>query len=125
MRSHRARTDVVKPEWRGGCDFVYSNAIDHSPNPGLAVTRWMEEVRPGGVLILEWSKFSAGKTRSKTDLYADSLAGYKNLIKKMGAVAATPFHTLTVVNNSAQMASVRNRKDYAYGWRYWVVVQHI
>ena len=46
---------VVKPEWRAHADFVYSNALDHSPNPGLAVTRWMEEVAPGA--SLEWSKF--------------------------------------------------------------------
>ena len=115
---------VVKPEWRAACDFVYSNAIDHSPNPELAVTRWMEEVRPGGVLILEWSRFSAGKTQSKTDLFGASLKGYLSLIKGAGSAVKPPFGVRTVFNNSAQMQTVTSAKDRRFGWRHWIVVQH-
>ena len=77
---------VVKPEWRHNADFVYSNALDHSPNPKLAVTQWMREVASHGVLILEWSEHFSGSGRtSVTDVFGTTFAG---LIKMVTTAAA-------------------------------------
>lgn len=41
------------PEWLGAYDFVYSNSLDQSWKPKLALTTWLNQVRTGGVVIIE------------------------------------------------------------------------
>ncbi len=53
----------VKPEWVGAFDFVYSNALDHSNDPERAARAWMQSLRPGGVCLVHWSKWSAKERR--------------------------------------------------------------
>lgn len=43
------------PEWVGKADFVYSNAWDHSYDPLIAFSTWIESLAPGGIMILDWS----------------------------------------------------------------------
>jgi len=43
---------AVRPEWRGAVDFVYSNALDHSFNATLAISSWLEELAPGGAVLV-------------------------------------------------------------------------
>lgn len=74
----------VKPEWEGKVDVVYSNALDHSPNPELALKAWMKEVSPDGALVIEHSKYSM-KTDRKIDVFAGSVDTYKKLIESTGA----------------------------------------
>lgn len=110
---------VVKPEWRGRADFVYSNALDHSPDPALAVTRWMEEVAPGGAVVIEWSRFQirGGKALSKTDLFGGS---YYRLFKVLtqAAVKSGTFVVRGAFNNSG----VYDKHSFSY--RLWHVLQH-
>ena len=40
------------PDWIGRFGFVYTNSLDHSYNPGLAVKILMAQLKPGGKLII-------------------------------------------------------------------------
>eukprot|EP00928_Gymnodinium_smaydae_P080510 TRINITY_DN64195_c0_g1_i1.p1 TRINITY_DN64195_c0_g1~~TRINITY_DN64195_c0_g1_i1.p1 ORF type:complete len:748 (+),score=153.89 TRINITY_DN64195_c0_g1_i1:136-2244(+) len=42
-----------REEWRGRAVFVFSNSLDHSYDPALALRRWRDCLRPDGVLLLE------------------------------------------------------------------------
>ena len=101
---------VVKPEWRRRADFVYSNAFDHSPNPKLAVTRWMEEVALGGVTILEYSSFHGGRFRSKTDLYGTSFRAFQHMVAEAGSAATPRFSHVATFNNSEYARGFESRK---------------
>ena len=43
----------VKPDWVSRFDFVYSNSLDQSWKPRKALTTWLNQVRMGGLVILE------------------------------------------------------------------------
>lgn len=40
-------------EWVGKCDFVYTNSLDQSWKPKLAITTWLDQLRSGGLLFIE------------------------------------------------------------------------
>ena len=44
----------VKTEWAAAVDFIYSNSLDHSCNPQLAMGQWMSCLRPGGLCFIDW-----------------------------------------------------------------------
>jgi SAM-dependent methyltransferase len=46
----------VNPDWEGKFDFVYSNSLDQSWQPRAALAVWLGQVRPGGVLVIEYSE---------------------------------------------------------------------
>ena len=43
----------VNPDWIGKFDFVYSNSLDQSWNPRLALTTWLNQLNQNGVLLIE------------------------------------------------------------------------
>lgn len=127
---------VVKPEWRHNADFVYSNALDHSPNPKLAVTQWMREVASHGVLILEWSEHFSGSGRtSVTDVFGTTFAGLIKMVTTAAAEAVAnapratgglpPFAVVDRFNNS-ETVNVLHAKGVAKraAYREWFVVRN-
>jgi hypothetical protein len=44
-----------KPDWIGKFDFVYSNSFDHSYKPSETLKIWMGQLKPTGVIILEYT----------------------------------------------------------------------
>lgn len=46
----------VNPDWQGRFDFVYSNSLDQSWQPRVALEAWLGQVRPGGVVVIEYSE---------------------------------------------------------------------
>lgn len=40
-------------EWVGRCDYIYTNSLDQSWKPRLAVTTWLEQLKMGGLLFIE------------------------------------------------------------------------
>ena len=75
---------TVRPEWRGAADFVYSNALDHSFNASLAVSSWLEELAPGGAVLIHW----AGGASKATGVHEDTAifsAGYVRLVEIFSA----------------------------------------
>ena len=107
---------VVKPEWRDRADFVYTNALDHSPTPVLAVQRWMEEVSRKGALIIEWSRFQERRTHSPTDPFGASYAQLYEILHNAGK--GKGFRLATTFNSSATY----HKKSFSY--RMWYVLKH-
>jgi hypothetical protein len=55
---HVVKWDFNKrnPEWMGMFDFIYSNSFDHSFNLSLTLSVWAEQLKPGGLMILEMNR---------------------------------------------------------------------
>lgn len=62
----------AKEEWRGKCHFVYSNSIDQSWKPKLALSTWIDQLRLGGLLFLEHSRDQSTETARKSDPFGVS-----------------------------------------------------
>ena len=45
-------------EWVSKFAFVYSNSLDQGWNPRQALTRWLDQLRPGGLLFIEHTRAS-------------------------------------------------------------------
>ena len=43
------------PKWINGFDFIYSNAFDHVYDPKITLEIWSEQLKPGGIMIIEHS----------------------------------------------------------------------
>jgi hypothetical protein len=52
----------IKDEWIEKFDFVYSNALDHSYNPSLALIQWSKIMKDEGLMFIEWSGLDSVKT---------------------------------------------------------------
>jgi hypothetical protein len=76
----------VKPEWLGAASFIYTNALDHSFDPKLALGKWLSCLTCSGVLILEWTKAHNRAQTSDVDVFEGSFETYKDLAKKAGGV---------------------------------------
>ena len=74
----------VKPEWKSAVDFIYSNSLDHSHDPELAIKQWISCLRPGGVLLLEHSDRHEPEGASKIDPFGITLADLVLLITRLG-----------------------------------------
>ena len=46
-----------KEEWENNFDFVYSNSLDQSWKPKLAVSTWIKQLKPTGLLFIEHTKY--------------------------------------------------------------------
>lgn len=46
----------ANPDWLGQYDFVYSNSLDQSWQPRQALESWLGQLRPGGVVVIEYSE---------------------------------------------------------------------
>lgn len=47
---------------------MYTNALDHSFNASLAVSSWLEELAPGGAVLIHW----AGGASKATGVHKDT-----------------------------------------------------
>jgi hypothetical protein len=45
-----------RDEWIGKADFVYSNSWDHAHSLELCIDRWVEQLAPGGVVLMHHGK---------------------------------------------------------------------
>ena len=86
----------VKPEWERRTDFVYSNTLDHSFDPALAVRRWMSEIDVQGAVILEYGSDSTHHHASRVDPYSADATQLRAMLRNSSALAVTegqpPFH---------------------------------
>ena len=74
----------VKKEWIGNVDFVYSNSMDHSYKPTMALSQWMRCLNLGGYCILHWCE---GQLKASTrDPFGATLEEYKEMIIEEGYV---------------------------------------
>ncbi len=43
----------VNPDWSGNQDFIYTNSLDQSWQPDVAVETWLSQLNENGILIIE------------------------------------------------------------------------
>lgn len=67
-------------EWVGKCDFIYSNSIDQSWKPKLALSTWIKQLRIGGLLFLEHSKDQSVESASERDPFGVNLNYFPYLL---------------------------------------------
>jgi len=79
---------AVRPEWRGAVDFVYSNALDHSFNATLAISSWLEELAPGGAVLVHWAGGASKATgiHKDTDIFSASRVSLMQMFCNVGMV---------------------------------------
>ncbi|CAE8616877.1 unnamed protein product [Polarella glacialis] len=76
----------VKESWVSKTDFVYTNALDHSFNPQLALRQWMKCLHEDGLLMLEHCSShtdrhsSAAGLDDQSDVFGASFAEYLRLV---------------------------------------------
>jgi SAM-dependent methyltransferase len=57
----------VKEDWVGRFDFVYSNSLDQSWNPRAALVTWLNQLKPGGRLVIEHTEAHGPSGASEMD----------------------------------------------------------
>lgn len=79
--------------WVGKADFVYSNSWDHSYDPESAFAVWIESLKPGGVMLLDWTEGHSETGVTEMDPFGASLdhlvAMLNDRFKKLGQVVLT------------------------------------
>merc|ERR1712048_401980 len=75
---------VLQQDWKESWDFVYSNALDHSFDPGMALASWRHSLRENGLLILSRSSFHDTLHVDEIDIYGASLGDYCVLLSSAG-----------------------------------------
>ena len=57
----------MKKDWVGKFDFVYTNSLDQSFKPNLAIETWLNQLKPDGYLFVEHSEDHGPKSASEMD----------------------------------------------------------
>lgn len=57
----------VNPDWVGKFDFVYSNSLDQSWNPKVALGVWLNQLRAGGCVVIEHTEAHGPMGASEMD----------------------------------------------------------
>jgi len=73
-------------EWEGSADFVYSNSLDHSHNPYLALCAWRDSLRPGGLLLIHFGREHKHGTPDAADCFLASKEEYREMLSEFGSV---------------------------------------
>jgi len=98
----------IKSRWINNTDFIYSNSLDHSYNPKECLSSWMECLKIGGVVILEWSTGHIEST--ELDPFGGTLKTYKKLVQ--------PEYKIVKILKSP------NNRFWNYKKTFFVVVSH-
>lgn len=81
------------PEWTGKADFVYSNSWDHSYNPSKAFAAWINSLRPGGLLLIDWSTGHSEEGVTEMDPFGATIEYLQQMFatefKESGSVVET------------------------------------
>ncbi len=94
---------VRKEEWVGAFDFVYSNSLDHARDPAEAVSVWLEQLRPGGFLFVQWAT-SHDATPKKGDCFGANLYEYICLMNSVGELVDLLYSSVPFVRRNAMQA---------------------
>ncbi len=75
----------AKPEWSNAVDFIYSNTLDHSFDPALAISTWMSCVnREEGAMFIHYTSAHSIKGATKLDPFGATAEQYKALFLANG-----------------------------------------
>lgn len=78
------------PDWTGRVDFVYSNSLDHSYDPDLALRVWMESLSPRGLCFIDWSDGHGESHVNPLDCFGASSREMVDILGKHGVVESMP-----------------------------------
>lgn len=92
----------IKPEWIGAWDLVYSNSWDHARDPKRAFRVWVESLAPGGILVLEHSRFHEPKYASPLDPFGATVDALKTMVFAAGGGRVS---SVEVMSNLPSQAS--------------------
>jgi SAM-dependent methyltransferase len=62
----------INPDWSKRCDFVYSNSWDHAFDPVKAFGAWIDALKPGGRLLLDYTKGQSTEASNALDPFGVS-----------------------------------------------------
>ncbi len=71
----------IKEEWVNNVDFIYSNSIDHSYDPKMALSQWMKCLNDNGLCFIEYTYFN--KFFSKLDCFSARESEMKELLESV------------------------------------------
>lgn len=71
----------IDPAWFGVVDFIYSNALDHSFDPRLALTQWRSCLRSGGFCFVQWTHHD--NTVGGADCFGATKGEYISLLSEL------------------------------------------
>ena len=57
----------VNKEWIGKFNFIYTNSLDQSWQPEIALKVWVDQLRDGGLLFIEHTQFHGPQSANKMD----------------------------------------------------------
>lgn len=72
------------PEWSGQMDFVYSNSWDHAYDFEKALAAWADSLRPGGLLLLDWTTSHTMRGVSALDPFGAELEALHKILAASG-----------------------------------------
>ena len=104
--AHRGKSDVVKydfsvrnSEWVGVFDFVYTNSLDHARDPVATLEVWMEQLKPGGYLFVQWA-VSGHVEVKQGDCFGAYLCEYMDLMNNAGVLKELIYSTCTIQSDN-------------------------
>lgn len=93
----------VYPIWAESADFVYSNSWDHAYKPEKAFSAWFGSLRPGGRLLLDYTKGHSREAANALDPFG---IDYDALIFLLGKLFGNKATLLNSIDTR------RTNKDY-------------
>lgn len=98
---------VENPDWVGRADFVYSNSWDHAFDPERAFTTWIDQLRPGGRLLLDYTAGQAPDAANALDPFGIALEPLEAMLARIAAARdAAPGPRLDLRDNKEYRAIV-------------------
>ncbi len=102
-----------KTEWIGAWDFVYSNSLDHARFPPETLKVWLDQLKPGGVLFLQWVRWH--KYLGGGDCFGAGRTEYEELVKLVGDLRER-----LRIENPFEEGNIYRRNTS--GYRCWIFV---
>ncbi len=70
----------TNPDWESRADFVYSNSWDHAFDPEKAFGAWIEALRPGGLMLLDYTKGQSPDAANALDPFGITLRRLRGML---------------------------------------------
>jgi len=97
----------IKDEWINNVDFIYSNSIDHSYDPIMALSQWLSCLKDNGLCFIEYTYFN--KKFTKLDCFSSSREEMVNLISEVGYL-----HDTIIIKGIHQASPTRRARKITY-----------
>jgi SAM-dependent methyltransferase len=76
----------IKIEWINYFDLIYSNSLDHSFNPELALSQWFTTLNKNGICIIEHTSSHNLDEPTLSDCFSANFDEYKKMIENYAKI---------------------------------------